>query len=201
MKNIKEIYPDDKILLMYHAGSKAFNTESKESDEDIVVVLEEFKGFDHIGYLDGNKEYFIFGKRAWLQKEEFYPNLPEYYKIYNEELLNEKALLCVDDEFKETYLKYKNRNWKDVMKVWLQNIIEYYGYFLNQGNVDKRMYHLFRTRAMLDHYDRTGSFSLEYEEPYKSKIMEFKVSPNKESYLTELKDLIAYFNEYAERME
>jgi len=56
---------------------------------------------------------------------------------------------------------------------------------------------------MLDHYEKTGKYELVVEEPWYSKMMEFKKNWNNEiaeNYLEEIKEQLVYLENYRNEM-
>lgn len=114
--------------------------------------------------------------------------------------LDKKNLIYLDEEFRETYEKILHKDWISWIPKFLIRVLPLLNMYVNNGENNKKEYHVYRIRAMLDHLDQTGSFSLELAEPYKSKMIEYKTHfsalPVKDA---ELQELLSYFKEYAER--
>lgn len=65
------------------------------------------------------------------------------------------------------------------------------------------MYQIFRMRGMVDHYEKTGILSLEVEEPWKSKMIEYKHNyhnPTGQSMFSEIGECLVYLKTYYERL-
>lgn len=201
MEKIKRIYPNSKVLLAFYGGSKVYGCATEESDTDIVVVLDNFNGLG--GFSEGNTDYLVIGKDDFLKAHELSVDVNEQLILFADSILStrdEKNLIYLDEEFKEIYQNIINKDWKEWIPKFLIRIIPLLKMYANNGCNIKKEYHIYRIRAMLDHLDQTGSFSLELAEPYRSKMMEYKkhyqVLPVKDK---ELQDLISYFKKYAER--
>lgn len=106
----------------------------------------------------------------------------------------------MDEEVREIYEKELYKDWISWIPKFLIRILPLLNMYVNNGENNKKEYRVYRIRAMLDHLDHTGSFSLELAEPYKSKMIEYKnhykVLPVKDE---ELQKLLSYFKNYAER--
>ena len=196
MDFIKQLFKRDEILLMYKCGSYAFGTSTDISDEDYVVVLKDFKGITHSS--NGKKEYFIFGIDEWKEKQEFSDKYDEYYLIFNDEILAfPNTIIYKDDSMDELIEQYKNA-FKDNYKKWLKKVVSHYSYYLNLGDVNKNMYHLFRIKFIVDRYLEKGIFSLELSDSLKGKIIKFKSLINRSSYEKEITEIVKYLNRLSE---
>ena len=196
MDFIKQLFKRDEILLMYKCGSYAFGTSTEISDEDYVVVLKDFKGITHSS--NGKKEYFIFGIDEWKEKQEFSDKYDEYYLIFNDEILAfPNTIIYKDDSMDELIEQYKNA-FKDNYKKWLKKVVSHYSYYLNLGDVNKNMYHLFRIKFIVDRYLEKGIFSLELSDSLKGKIIKFKSLINRSSYEKEITEIVKYLNRLSE---
>lgn len=201
MENLKRKYPKSKVLLMFYGGSKAYGCSSATSDTDIIAVLDGENGLG--GFTEGNIDYLVIGKEDFIKAHELSTDVNEDIVLFADSILstlNKENLIYLDDEFKETYETILNKDWIKWVPKFLKLIIPYIRMYSNNNCNCKKEYHIYRIRAMLDHLDQTGSFSLELAEPYKSKMIEYKnhyqALPVKDD---ELEDLIAYFLQYAER--
>jgi len=64
-----------------------------------------------------------------IEKMEFDEEITPYLKIFNDDILANIDPIVLDNSFKEVYLKYKNRDFKEYLKPYLEAIIEYYEVF------------------------------------------------------------------------
>lgn len=196
MEFIKTLFKKDTILLMYKCGSHAFGTSTDKSDEDYVVVLKDFRGLTHSS--NGKKEYFIFGIDAWKDKQEFSDEYDEYYEIFNDEILAfPNTIIYKDDSMDELIELYKNA-FKDNYKKWLRKVVSHFSFYLDLGDVNKNMYHLFRIKFIVDRYLEEGIFSLKLSDDLKAKINRFKSLSNRSSYEKEIAEIIKYLNKLSE---
>lgn len=185
MENIKKQYPYDDILLVYKCGSSAFGIVTDKSDLDYVVVLKEYKGFDHFQVNDN--EYFVFGIKQWIAKMEFADNLPPYYTMFNDEILAfPESIVYLADEFKSTVDKYVNRDFKNVYKKWLCTNVEYFEDYLLRNICTKSLYHIFRVKNMIERYKKNGVFSHDMSNETRELINEYKSSDDFSKYKNKL---------------
>ncbi|MCL2521248.1 MAG: nucleotidyltransferase domain-containing protein [Erysipelotrichales bacterium] len=174
-------------MLAYYCGSVAYGTQTKESDTDIIVVLDEFNGIEHYYDLEEKCEYFIFGVKNWIEKMEYDEEVALYLKMFNDDILADVELIKLEDSFKPTYDKYRNRDFKDIMQNYLKTVIEYYSILLEYPDLRKNYYHLYRIEAQIKHYLETNVFTINlstlvplaqekievYKENFKSNNKEF----------------------------
>lgn len=85
--------------------------------------------------------------------------------------INKENIIFLEDEYKEEFLELVNKKWdKPKIKKFLLWFANYYELTLNEVVNLKKYYHVYRIRAMLDYYQNTGSFLLEYPKPYGESI-------------------------------
>ena len=196
MENIKRIFWNYKILIMYRCGSYAFNTSSRQSDEDYIVVLDGYNGVGHIG--EDNKEYWIFGLEHFKQKMEFSPHLDKYYQIYNDEIFAfPNSIIYMDESIKPLIDKYINE-FPSKVNLWLTKVIEYYQKPISIKDITKRCYHLLRIQDEVINFKNTGSFSLYLSDETKEKIRLFKLSYDKSLYQKEIIEAFNYLKKEVE---
>lgn len=190
MENIKRSFKKDTILLIYRCGSYAFGTSNENSDEDYVVVLQNFNGLTHL--TEGKKEYFIFGLEAWKDKQEFSDEYAEYYEIFNDEVLSfPDSIIYLDDSISELVRKYQIE-FKDKYKIWLNKVISHFEFYLNLKIINKQMYHLIRIKHIIENYKVSGSFSLDLSKEVLSFIDKYKRENDKSKYKKEIEEAFIY---------
>lgn len=201
MENLKKRYPNKKILLAYVGGSYAYGCNGEYSDKDIIAVVEGENGLG--GFVEGNLDYLVMGKDDFIKAHELSVDVNEQLVLFADSLLStldEKNLIYLNEDFRETYEKMLYKDWISWIPKFLIRVLPLLNMYVNNGENNKKEYHVYRIRAMLDYLDQTGSFSLELAEPYKSKMIEYKnhfsALPVKDE---ELQELLSYFKKYAER--
>lgn len=189
-----KIFEDKKILLAYYGGSTAYGTKTNESDKDIIIVLEDFNGSLHLTKTEENIEYFVFCKKSFIEKMEFSDNLTPYFKIFNDDILSEQEPIYLDESFIDTFEKYKNRDFSEYIKKYLDAVIKYYDLFLEEDKLRKNMYHLYRIEEQLKRYFETGEFILNISDEVLEKIMILKnnFESDNEDIINELRLILVY---------
>lgn len=187
-------FKNNKILLAYYVGSKAYKTDDVASDTDIVVVIEELNGVQHVVSDEKKIEYYVFGKDYFTRKMEFDEEITPYLKIFNDDILSNLEPILIDESFKDVYLKYKNRDVSEYLVKYLQSVIEYYQIFLESDALKKNMYHLYRIDEQIKRYLETGEFKLEISQSVLEKIQVFKENyqTNHMELTNELKGILSY---------
>lgn len=203
-KRIKE-----KILCVYYGGSVAYGLNDDSSDIDLMVIAEStFQGTESITFEYDNKKIEIFklSRECFRDVQNIEEDTNSFTTIHADNILcckDEANILFLDDSYKEEFLDLVNNSWsKDKVSKFLKRFIDFFGLTLGLKQNIKKHYHVYRIRAMLDSFDETGSFSLVYNEPFKTKMIEhknkFKNLPNSSE---EIKQLLRYIDDYAERLK
>lgn len=199
MENIKKLFKKDKVLLVYRCGSYAFGTSTDKSDEDYIVVLQNFKGLTHFGV--NKKEYFIFGIEEWKEKQEFSDDYDDYFEIFNDEILALPATIIYQDEsIKELIEKYKI-DFKVNYKIWLKKVVRYFDSYLKLGTINKQMYHLIRIKHIIENYKVSGSFSLELSKEVVEWIKNYKASEDKRQFKRVINEALTYLKNEGGNLE
>lgn len=199
MENIKKLFKKDKVLLVYRCGSYAFGTSTDKSDEDYIVVLQNFKGLTHFGV--EKKEYFVFGLEEWKEKQEFSDDYDDYFEIFNDEILSLPATIIYQDEsIKELIEKYKI-DFKVNYKIWLKKVVRYFDSYLKLGTINKQMYHLIRIKHIIENYKVSGSFSLELSKEVVEWIKNFKASEDKRQFKRVINEALTYLKNEGGNLE
>lgn len=183
-----------KILLAYYGGSTAYQTTNENSDKDVIVVLDNFDGYDHLAVPSKGVEYFIFGKEQFIDKMNFDKTITPYLLIFNDDILADVPPITLDESFVETYEAIRNRPFGEFMKDYLGAVITYYGTLLKTNTLRKNMYHLYRIEEQVKRYLETESFTLGVSEDTLEKMMVLKdnYQTNNVEILTELKAILNY---------
>ena len=199
MENIKKLFKKDKVLLVYRCGSYAFGTSTDKSDEDYIVVLQNFKGLTHFGV--EKKEYFVFGLEEWKEKQEFSDDYDDYFEIFNDEILALPATIIYQDEsIKELIEKYKI-DFKVNYKIWLKKVVRYFDSYLKLGTINKQMYHLIRIKHIIENYKVSGSFSLELSKEVVEWIKNYKASEDKRQFKRAINEALTYLKNEGGNLE
>lgn len=183
-----------KILLAYYGGSSAYKTANENSDTDVIVVLDDFNGYDHFSKSEDGIEYFIFGKNQFIEKMNFDKSITPYLLIFNDDILSDVEPIYLDESFRETYEAIRNRTFGEYITDYLKAVITYYGTLLDINILRKNMYHLYRIEEQVKRYFDSGEFTLGVSDETLEKMMVLKTNfaTNNGETLTELKGIINY---------
>lgn len=201
-KMIKEVFPNTEILLIYYGGSKAYGLDDNNSDIDLTVVLDGFKGILHL--FIGKYDLFVFSKEDFIKRQQFDDSIIAYHRQAADNIMG------IDlNEF------YLNPKFSDELEVLLQSIDRHFIYhFIDAvliyarskfeiNPTSKTHYHLFRLRGMLEHYDQTGIFNLSVDEPWYSLMLNYKAnykSANAAKYMDEIQNQMDCLEDYRNEM-
>jgi len=187
-------FKNNRILLAYYGGSIAYKTTTSTSDIDIIVVLDDFRGCGHIVNTEKGIEYYVFGKDYFIRRMEYDEDVTPYLKVFNDDITVPIDPIILDESFKETYLKYKNRDFSKFMDKYLDAVINYFEVFLNDGSLKKNLYHLYRIEEQINRYLDTGAFMIDISEEILEKIIVFKENYQSNSihFIKELQNILNY---------
>jgi len=199
---IKEVFPNTEILLIYYGGSKAYGLDENTSDIDVTVVLEGFRGILHL--FIGKYDLFVFSKEDFIKRQQFDDSIIAYHRQAADNVLgiktNEYYLNSgFSDELESMITNVNNTficNLIDALLIYSKSVFE-----VNQKS--KAFYHLYRVRGMIEHYIQTGMFDLIVDEPWKSKMIDYKANykTNPEAnYEEEIVSLFDYLENYRNEM-
>lgn len=200
MEFIKELFPNNKILLLYRAGSFAYGVADEESDKDYIVVLKDFRGVLHIPRDEDKSEYFIFGKEEWISKMELDDSLSPFLTIFPDEVLAD-SVIHVDASFASTYESFRNRDFTFVFQKYLAKVIAYFETYLNDNILTKNLWHLYRIEEQVAKFASGNNvWTLELSDETKERIHVYKANFQTQNinYLNELKGIITYLKEVKE---
>lgn len=199
---VSNIFSGRKVLLLYYSGSKAYGYDDENSDIDLTVVLEGFKGNMHLQL--GKIDIFAFSKEEYIKRQNFDDSIIDYYKSAADDILvSEDKVIYLDSKFCDEYKKLKNIEVKQFIVNQLSALINYTKMRMDINMKFKSHYHLFRMRGMIDHYDKTGKYELVFEEPWFTKMMNFKKNWDKDiaqTYAEEIKQQLKYLENYRNEM-
>lgn len=199
---VQSIFTQSTVMFIYFCGSKAYGTNDVESDSDITVILDGFKGMIHLEL--GDYDIFAFGADTFLLKQVFDPAIPSYYRASVDEIISiDHNLIYLNETYRDEFEAYKNVNMIRNLGAFLDSFIEYHQYRLADGIPKKTHYHILRMRGTLEHLDLTGRFEHFQEEPWKTQMMYYKKNWNTDlgnEYIPTLKEALAYIENYKEKV-
>ena len=202
LKNIEGLFPISKILLVYYCGSIAYGLQDEDSDKDVTVVLDNFKGNIHLN-LD-KLDLFVFSKERFIQRQHFDETITSYHRASADTLMSiDKNMIYLDPTFSGELENVRNCDSKDFMLKHLEAQIDYGKMRFDLTQNLKSHYHIFRLRGMIDNYDKTGHYNLTVLEPWYKKMTDYKRNWDHEigkTYLKELEVELQYLIDYRDRM-
>ena len=87
---IQGIFPNITVMFIYYCGSLAFGLNDENSDDDVTVVLDGFKGNVHLSL--GKLDVFAYGKDIYLKKQNLDPTVPLYDRAYIDEVCQKRTI-------------------------------------------------------------------------------------------------------------
>lgn len=200
IETINGVFPNSRILLLYYSGSKGYGLEENDSDIDVTVILQNYKGCMHINL--GIFDAFIFSEDTYLKRQSFDLSIPLYYLAAADDVINiDKNIIFFEEEYK-----------KQVQNIVIDStficnhlaaVVEYYKIRLAMSETFKSNYHIFRVRAMLDHYEKTGRYELINDGLWMDNARDYKKNYNNEigkEYIPLLHEQLRYLENYRNRM-
>jgi len=201
-KIIEGVFPNTEILLIYYGGSIAYGLDDNTSDKDVTVVLDGFRGNLHITI--GEYDLFVFAKDRFIQRQTFDESIIAYHRAAADNVMSiDRTLIYINPIFQETLDELLVYDDKEFMLNHIAAELEYGRMRFDVNTNFKSHYHVFRIRGMVDHYEKTGKYELVVEEPWFTKMMDFKNNWDNEiaqNYVEEIKDQLDYLENYRNEM-
>jgi hypothetical protein len=201
-KIIEGVFPNTEILLIYYGGSIAYGLDDNTSDKDVTVVLDGFRGNLHITI--GEYDLFVFAKDRFIQRQTFDESIIAYHRAAADNVISiDRTLIYINPTFQETLDELLVYHDKEFMLNHIAAELEYGRMRFDVNTNFKSHYHVFRIRGMVDHYEKTGKYELVVEEPWFTKMMDFKNNWDNEiaqNYVEEIKDQLDYLENYRNEM-
>ncbi len=190
-------------MFIYYCGSIAYGLNDKSSDEDVTVVLDGFQGNVHLSL--GAIDVFAYGRDNYRLKQNLDQSVPLYDRAHVDEVLSQNDnLIYLNEEYRAEYEVYKNIDLTRKLGQFLSSFVEHYEMRIDYPEPLKAYYHILRVRGILDHVDRVGKYEHVVEEPWYSKMVEYKKNWNTEvgiRYMPVFKDSLAYLATYRDRVK
>jgi hypothetical protein len=201
-KIIEGVFPNTEILLIYYGGSIAYGLDDNSSDKDVTVVLDGFRGNLHITI--GEYDLFVFAKDRFIQRQTFDESIIAYHRAAADNVMSiDRTLIYINPTFQETLDELLIYDDKEFMLNHIAAELEYGRMRFDVSTNFKSHYHVFRIRGMVDHYEKTGKYELVVEEPWFTKMMDFKNNWDNEiaqNYVEEIKDQLDCLENYRNEM-
>ena len=199
---VQGIFPNTTVMFIYYCGSLAFGLNDENSDDDVTVVLDGFKGNVHLSL--GELDIFAYGRDIYLKKQNLDPTVPLYDRAYIDEVLSTKDnLIYLDENYREEYEAYKNVDLTTKLGLFLSSFVEHYKMRIEYPETQKSHYHVLRVRGILDHVDQTGKYELIVPEPWYTDMLEYKKNWNTKigrDYLPLIREALTYIENYKDRV-
>ena len=199
---VQGIFPNTTVMFIYYCGSLAFGLNDENSDDDVTVVLDGFKGNVHLSL--GELDIFAYGRDIYLKKQNLDPTVPLYDRAYIDEVLSTKDnLIYLDENYREEYEAYKNVDLTTKIGLFLSSFVEHYKMRIEYPETQKSHYHVLRVRGILDHVDQTGKYELIVPEPWYTDMLEYKKNWNTKigrDYLPLIREALTYIENYKDRV-
>ena len=173
LQRVQAVFSQSKVKFIYFCGSRAYGTEDKDSDIDITVVLDGFRGNLHLQVDD--LDVFAYGTDTFLLKQQFNEAIPLYFLAHVDDILTiDSNLIYLDETYREDYETYKQVDFQKNLPTFLHCFTQYHHYRLCDNVPKKTHYHILRMRGMLDHLDHSGCFEQVVDEPWRTRMMDYK---------------------------
>ena len=199
---IEGVFPNTEILLIYYGGSIAYGIDSDLSDKDVTVVLDGFRGNLHLTI--GEYDLFVFAKDRFIQRQQFDTSIIAYHRAAADNIMSiDRTLIYINPSFQETLDQLLIYDDKEFMLNHIAAELEYGRMRFDVSTNFKSHYHVFRIRGMVDHYEKTRKYELVVEEPWFTKMMDFKNNWDNEiaqNYVEEIKEQLDYLENYRNEM-
>lgn len=199
---VQNIFSQATVMFIYYCGSVAFGLENEDSDDDVTVVLDGFRGNVHLSL--GTLDVFAYGRDVYLKKQNLDPSVPLYDRAYIDEVLSPKdTLIYLDERYRKEYEQYKNIDLTSKLGLFLASFVEHYETRLDLPEPQKSHYHVLRVRGILDHVNQIGKYEHVVEEPWATMMKDYKKNWNNEvgvRYMPILRDQLRYIAAYRDKV-
>ena len=173
LRIIKGVFPGTEILLLYYCGSVAYGLDDENSDKNVNVVLDNFRGLIHLNLAE--YDVFAYSKETFIDRQRFHEGIIPYYRAAADDLLSlDRTLIYLNPSFEETLNELLTYNHKELMLNHLTVELQYGRMRYEISPYFKSHYHIFRFRGMIEHFKKTGIYELVVEEPWKTYMIEYK---------------------------
>ena len=202
-KTILETLKGMEVMFIYLGGSIAYGTfVGNVSDYDINVFVD---GTDNAFKVDiYGMDAFCYGKKSMLERFNPKSQLSIYKKCFIDDYLAlPDTLVYINPKYQKEYEEYKNFKINEVLKGFLSNFYEYFGFCLSGSSyIGKKFYHVIRMRGQLENYKKTGKFTLDVPKSYFDEEIDFKLNyEDKDKQKLYFEKIERYLNEIYEIKE
>ncbi len=188
---VKGILPNSEILLIYYSGSKAYGLDSEDSDLDVTVVLDNFNGILQLN--TGLYDLFVYSKENYIKRQNFDKSIISYYKqAADDVLLAKDNLVYINPSFESEFDKLLAFDDKELIVNHVTAVLDFCRIRYSIKPDCKSLYHLFRVRGMVEHYQETGKYEYNISNEWKNKMINYKIN---QEHKDEINGMLNYLSE------
>ena len=200
---LKGLFVHNELMFAYFCGSRAYGTDTKDSDIDVVAVFSDLGGITH-ATLSGI-DIFAYGIDSFIQRQSISDELPLYNLIHADDFIKAKDnLIYLNPKYKSDFDKLVKIDFSKVLPEFLEAFIKYYDLLINvqQAKV-KRSYHIYRIKGLVDNYKKNGKYDINLSKEQLSKIADYKKNWEslENSVVSELSDVLEEIKEFKENLK
>lgn len=199
----KNLFRDYSIMFLYYSGSIAYGINDADSDYDVTIVLDGFRGQMQLNH--SNIDFMVYGSDCYLNRYQKTNEEPLYSVVKMDYIVTlNQNLIYNNPAYDIEYKALQSIHFEDLLQPYLRGFLAFQKVKrVNYITPDKSMYHLLRLRGLLEHYDKYHQYEFIIEEPWFTKMLDYKKNWNNEigrSYLPLIKEQVHYIEEYCKRV-
>ena len=200
---LKGLFVHNELMFAYFCGSRAYSTDSKDSDIDVVAVFSDLGGITHAS-LSGI-DIFAYGIDSFIQRQSMSDELPLYNLIHADDFLKvNDNLIYLNPEFKNDFDKLVKIKFENILPEFLDAFITYYDLIINRQEAKvKRNYHIYRIHWIINNFKKTKKYDVNLPKEISDKIFKYKKDWEvlDQSVVSEFKDLLEDIKEFRESLK
>ncbi len=195
---LKGLFVHNELMFAYFCGSRAYSTDSKDSDIDVVAVFSDLGGITHAS-LSGI-DIFAYGIDSFIQRQSMSDELPLYNLIHADDFLKvNDNLIYLNSEFKNDFDKLVKIKFENILPEFLDAFITYYDLIINRQEAKvKRNYHIYRVHWIINNFKKTKKYDVNIPKEISDKIFKYKKDWEvlDQSVVSEFKELLEDIKEF-----
>src|SRR5690625_1654495 len=200
---LKGLFVHNDLMFAYFCGLRAYGTDSKESDIDVVAVFSDLGGITH-AILSGI-DIFAYGLDSFIGRQSMSDELPLYNLIHADDFLKAKDnLIYLNQEYKDEFDKLAAIEFEKVLQEFLDAFINYYDLIINKQQVKvKRSYHIYRVHWIIDNFKKTKKYDVNIPKQITDMIFNYKSNweTMDQSVVTEFSNLLEEIKEFRNELK
>ena len=200
---LKGLFVHNDLMFAYFCGSRAYGTDSKDSDIDVVAVFSDLGGITH-ATLSGI-DIFAYGLDSFIGRQSMSDELPLYNLIHADDFLKaEDNLIYLNQEYKDEFDKLISIEFEKVLPEFLDAFINYYDLIINKQQVKvKRSYHIYRVHWIIDNFKKTKKYDVNIPKQITDMIFNYKSNWEimDQSVVTEFSNLLEEIKEFRNELK